>query len=350
MFASRSCFAIALVLLSSLPASTRADCPPPPPGPPAPPGGGSGGVTSGGGSSTGGFAGGNASGGRESGPSGPSTPSTPSAGRGGASTPSPSGGGAATPTRNGTKVSTPTFQPRGAAAQRLVKMIWDHPVYRAPGEGARTEDTHAVAARAALPYSEAIRYIAGDDPRPLLVLRECKHCNQTDRALLTTGVDNEKTILFSRWFHCVRLSYQAWEEDSAFHNLFDSQHPEHLFVCNVDGSNKIALESTTSRPELWTAMTRTLAGAYTKDPMASYKDLARLLDRLDDLDRRTTELALKRAKLVETEGGSLAGLEKVEAEIAVLKQDHVRALNEVERVSKLELRAHKSVGAANAAR
>lgn len=43
-----------------------------------------------------------------------------------------------------------------------------------------------------------MKAIAGDDSRPLLILRGYKVCNGTDDALLNGGIDNEKTLLLGR--------------------------------------------------------------------------------------------------------------------------------------------------------
>jgi hypothetical protein len=78
-------------------------------------------------------------------------------------------------------------------------MVWDYPVYEPPKQD-KEGRTVAKVARQALPADKALAFIAGDDPRPLLVMRECKVCNGTDDALLSRGnIDNEKTILLSRW-------------------------------------------------------------------------------------------------------------------------------------------------------
>ena len=108
---------------------------------------------------------------------------------------------------------------RGPSAKSYLRIEWEYPVYVPPEESA-AKDTFAKKKRVALSREEAFRFIAGDDPRPLLVLRECKVCNGTDDALLKGGVDNEKTYLLSRWFHCIKLPVDVMEEDHPFHNLF----------------------------------------------------------------------------------------------------------------------------------
>lgn len=174
---------------------------------------------------------------------------------------------------------------------------------------------------------EAVAYIAGDDPRPLLVLRECKVCNGTDEALLKGGIDNEKTFLLSAWFHCVKVPVDVMEKNHPFHNLFvQEKSPEHLFVCSIDGTNHDPLESQTSRTELWDSMLSLLEKEYKTKPKKPLKTIAKLLDKLDEADNRVQVLSIKRDDILENDGPSSKKLPKIakkleeeEHELAVLK-------------------------------
>jgi len=193
--------------------------------------------------------------------------------------------------------------------------------------------------RQAMSREDAIRFLAGKDPRPLLVLRECAFCNKTDDALLTPGGDNEKTLFLARLFHCVKLPVDVIQPDHPLNALFPDNDAEHLFVSAVDGSGKAPLEADTSRIALWTAMTNVLAAAYTKDPLAVYKELPLLFDKLDVLDQRLIELENKRADV--TEGSNLGSgkLKKLDDEIAHTKREIVARRDEIERSCKIELKA-----------
>jgi hypothetical protein len=61
-------------------------------------------------------------------------------------------------------------------------------------------------------------------------VRECKVCNKTDDALLRPGAQNERTILLSRWFHCVKVPVDVLQPDHPFNALFPDTKSEHLFV------------------------------------------------------------------------------------------------------------------------
>jgi hypothetical protein len=217
-------------------------------------------------------------------------------------------------------------------------MKWDYPVYRAPAEA--KSDATAVKLRRALSFDEALRAVAGDDPRPLLVLRECKTCNKTDNALLKPGAaDNEKTILYSRWFHCVKLPMDVIQADHPFNALFKDSSSPHFFLSTRDGATRLPLESATSRTELWSSMSKMLGLSYRKDPSGSLKDVTRELDRLDVLDTRITALEKQKGDLLENAGKLDASkLKKIEADIASAKKDLVNAMWDIEKLMKVEIR------------
>lgn len=227
---------------------------------------------------------------------------------------------------------------RGPSTKGLLRISWDYPVHQArePESGTGT----AVArAREALPREEALRAIAGDDPRPLLVVRECKVCNKTDDALLRPGAQNERTILLSRWFHCVKVPVDVLQPDHPFNALFPDTKSEHLFVSAPDGSAKIPLESSTSRVELWTSMSKTLTTAYAKDPSGATKDITKVLDKLDLLDDRIRGLELSRDNLLETSGKlDERRLKRLEGEIESTRKDIEKSLETIDRLSKYDLK------------
>jgi len=192
--------------------------------------------------------------------------------------------------------------------------------------------------RHALSAQEALAVIAGNDARPLLVLRECLVCNGTDNALLTPGGDNEKTLLLSRWFHCVKLPPDVTSPDHPFHSLFEGKDPEHLFVAAWDGSERVPLESDTSRTALWTAMTTVLTTQYKKDPAVSLKQIAQVLDKLDILDVRMAELASRQNDLLETEGPGSKKLTKVRQDIEETRKEINDLLAQVTKASELKLK------------
>jgi hypothetical protein len=212
-------------------------------------------------------------------------------------------------------------------------------VFTAPEAPVTEGRSLALAARRALSFEQAFAYIAGDDPRPLLVLRECAVCNGTDNALLSRGADNEKTFLFSRWFHCVKLPIDVMEDDHPFRNLFPGGRSEHLFMATRDGSKRIPLEGERSRTELWSSMLEVLTADYRNDPERSVKDAQKVLDRLDSIDMRIAELQTRVDELLETEGLRSFKLKKTRKKLAEAREERDELLAEVaEATAKLKLR------------
>ena len=216
-------------------------------------------------------------------------------------------------------------------------MAWDYPVYTPPA--AKSDGTSVARAREALSREEALRVIAGDDPRPLLVVRECAVCNKTDNALLTPGADNERTILLSRWLHCVKIPVDVLQPDHPFNALFPDKRSEHLFVSARDGAEKIPLESATSRVELWDSMTKTIAAAYSKDPSESVKGIFKVFEKLDLLDGRMRDLERSRDELLETAGKlDKDKVKKLDKEIADTRKEIDSSFKTIDKLGKLDLK------------
>ena len=170
--------------------------------------------------------------------------------------------------------------PRGPSARAQLAIAWEHPVdvaaaASAADAGAEAGRSRSVQARRALEPDQAFARLAGEDRRPLLVLRECLTCTGTDDALLTREADNEKTMLLSRWFHCVKLPPDVLEEDHPFHRLFEGDDPGHLFVSRWNGDERVDLRGDQSRTELWDLMNTRLAADYGKVPKKPLKQLFR---------------------------------------------------------------------------
>ena len=221
----------------------------------------------------------------------------------------------------------------------MLQLAWEYPVYTPEEVSTPDGRTTAKTLRKALSAEEAFATIAGDDPRPLLVLRECFVCNGTDDALLSRGqVDNEKTFLFSRWFHCVKLPPDVLEDDHPFRNLFPGGTSEHLFMATRDGSLRVPLESERSRTELWGSMVEVLSADYRSDPQRSVKEIQGLLDDLDRVDLEIASLQTRMDELLETEGPDAPKLTKIQKKLGKAREERDALLTEVSKASKLELK------------
>ncbi len=214
-------------------------------------------------------------------------------------------------------------------------MKWEYPVYNVVEK--KTDGSVAKRAKRALTREEAVRYISGDDPRPLLVLRECKVCNGTDDALLK-GDGNETTFLLARWFHCVKLPVDVMEEDHPFHNMFTEKQPEHLFVCSPNGDNHAALQSETSRSELWKSMREMLAKEYAEKSKPALKAITKLLDKMDMADARVNQLKLTQEEILVKDGPDSRKLPKLAKKIAKAELAQQKLHDEFAKASVLELR------------
>lgn len=198
--------------------------------------------------------------------------------------------------------------------------------------------TSAVQARKALRLAEAFAAIAGEDRRPLLVLRECFQCNGTDDALMTRKEDNERTLLMSRWFHCVKLPPDVLEEDHPFHALFAGEKPGHLFFARRDGTLRKDLSGQQSRTELWALMETYLAADYERRVDASLKPLLALLDRFDRLDADIAAAKDQLDELIEKGQAGAGKFRKVQEKLADLEAAKTRARAEAVKLSELKLR------------
>lgn len=209
-----------------------------------------------------------------------------------------------------------------------------HELAEDKGEGTRARNL-----KRALALEEAFEYVAGDDPRPLLILRECITCTKTDDALMTRQADNEKTMLLSRWFHCVKLSPAVLEEDHPFHNFFAGKDPAHLFVAGTDGSNRLNLKGDQSRTELWRAMEKILDGSYEKNATDKVlRNLLKILDRYDGLDGQIAELERKRDRAIEKQGPDSSKFKKIVRQLNELRAKRAELRSDAIKVSKLKLK------------
>src|SRR5262245_5288255 len=252
-------------------------------------------------------------------------PAAPASGSGPATRPggSASGPGPSTPGPGPSTGGPYLTKPRGPTTRMELEIKWDHPVPPKDGDPERT----AAIPRRALPLVEALAIIRGNDPRPLLVLRECARCSGTEDALLARMEDNERTYLMSRWFHCVKLPPAVLEPDHPFHELFPGEEPAHLFLSRADGSLRHDLSGVHAQGELWAAMKELLASEYRSDPEHALVKLSKILDGFDELDERILALERRIERTVEEQGEDGTDLGRLRRQLAEMcvKRDEMRA-------------------------
>ena len=226
--------------------------------------------------------------------------------------------------------------PRGPTSREELKLAWEFPTYVAAAPEAGP--TVATRERHALTVADAFTYLAGEDKRPLLVLRECLKCNGTDDALLNRSEDNERTLVMSRWFHCIKLPPDVLAEDHPFHALFADEKPGHLFFARWDGTGRKDLTGQQSRTELWSLMESYLVSEYERGIDASLDSLLDLLDRFDRIDAEIGVTKDRIDDLLEEGQAASSKMRKLKDKLADLEQDKAKAREDAKRLSERKLK------------
>jgi len=213
-----------------------------------------------------------------------------------------------------------TFRRLDTSKKRL-SVHWDHPI--PVGEQI-------------LDYQSALQELRKRDPRPLIVLRECDACKGRDDALLSRTLSNEKTLLLTQWFHCVKLDRRVTEKSHPYHSLFAGDRPPHLFITSWDGKFRQDLDGKQSQKRLWGVMSRVLGMEYRKSADVAVKNWLRLLNRFDFLDSRIQEL---RGQIARMEGkGKKRRAKALEKKLAFIQKDKQAALSSEKKLMDLVLR------------
>ena len=180
----------------------------------------------------------------------------------------------------------------------------------------------------------ALREVKGRDPRPVLLLRDCDACVGKDDALLESSMEDEKILLASRWFHCVRVDKGVLKSSHPLNALFPDNNAPHMILYANDGSVVEGLGGRPSAKKLWSVMGKVLARDYTRPAEQALARLIGLLSRFDALDSRKDELNDQREK---TEDARKATL--LDKEIRTVADQMKKAKEDEKKVSDLGLRA-----------
>ena len=216
---------------------------------------------------------------------------------------------------------------RRETAKRLLEIDWNFPVY-APDLDKQVEAgrTTTDSVDEALPRSRAFAEIVDEeDDRPLLVLRECNSCKGSDAALLSRKLDNERTVLMTRWFRCVKLPTDVLDKDHPFRNLFAQEHPPHLFLCDKHGKNVIPLDGMQSQTILWKQMGKMLKQRYRKNSARALKEIRKLLNLYDMLDIRKDDYLARLDDVLIKYGPKSPKVKSLKKKLAKLEKDRKSA-------------------------
>jgi hypothetical protein len=211
---------------------------------------------------------------------------------------------------------------RGETSKKRLEIEWNFPVFapdleQTPADGR----TSAGRARAALPRERALLEIRTASRRPLLVVRECGFCEGTDEALLSRRLNNEKTLLLAKWFHCVKLPNHVLDADHPFRNLFPGEHPPHLFLCRWDGSEVVAMDGQQTQSALWQTMQDLIERDHEEDAAKAVKGLLRCLDAYDSIDAREGEVRRQLEETLDEDGPRAPKLRKLQRKLDALAEE-----------------------------
>ena len=137
--------------------------------------------------------------------------------------------------------------------------------------------------------TKIVEELRGNDPRPLLILRDCNGCANKEGDRLRRALEDEHFALATEWFHCVKLGPEALEEGHWAHALYDDKVPTHVTVASWDGTVVRNIKKATPT-ELWRGMRKVVRHDYKKNPDTPLKKLQKMLGAFDLLDEREDEL------------------------------------------------------------
>jgi len=220
----------------------------------------------------------------------------------------------------------------------VLDLSWTYPVQRFTHvQDVASGETTARSKRRVFGEREAYYEIAGDDRRPLLVLRECRWCNGTDDALLSRDGGNERTLIMARWFRCVKLPMEVTEGNHPFHNVFAGENPPHLLVTRWDGSEPRALRGDQSPSELWRHMEATLASEYGQSVKRTVREIERIIGKYDMLDEKIAKLTVDLDDELEASGPKSRKFKKLSKQLKQAKGELTSLKLQEAKLSALEL-------------
>ncbi|MHC4943696.1 MAG: hypothetical protein ACYTG7_11825 [Planctomycetota bacterium] len=208
---------------------------------------------------------------------------------------------------------------RSKTVQQALSIDWNFPVYTP--EKDRSKGTKSPELRRALDPEQAFRVIAGDNKRPLLVLREFSSFDDSGNEKLSRKLYTERTVLLSHWFRCVRLPHHVVEEDHPFHNLYAGKKPPQLFLASANGAELEPFDYTSTRADLEKLMNRFLAEYYVKKPGKVIEELIKLMKRLDKLDVEIQNLKEEMDKAVEESSPRSGKARKLKGELVRAEEE-----------------------------
>jgi len=188
-------------------------------------------------------------------------------------------------------------------------------------------DTYVKVGEERLDADAAYREVRGRDPRPVLLLRDCDACTGKDDALLERSMEDEKILLASSWFHCIRVDKGVLKDNHPLNALFvgGDQVAPHMILFSADGAERIGLPGKPTAKKLWNVMNKILVKDYVKPADAAIARWIALLSRFDALDARLQELTTQREATDDAKkvGSIEKELKTTEDQLAKARRDEI---------------------------
>ncbi len=254
-------------------------------------------------------------------PAGPSAPGPEEPSTDGPTTPR----GPATGLRPGPRTGgIPLSFERGSTSKDRLKIDWVHPV---PPK--RSDTQTSASGPLALEQALALLWDSSDQ-RPLLVLRECSLCKDGDEALLQRSLNNDRTLLLTKWFRTVRLPAHVAEAGHPFHNVFAGHSFAdtwpHFYLLAHPGAKPVTFTGQQTQTQLWRGMFDVLEQRYARDPVKALKEWLTVLDAFDTIDVRRRQLQEQLDETRATDGPTSSRAKKLGDALAKLQQERETTL------------------------
>jgi len=146
-------------------------------------------------------------------------------------------------------------------------------------------------------------------------------------------MEDEKVLLASRWFHCVRVDRGVLKDSHPLNSLFAGARAPHIILFSVDGAQRSDLDGKPGARVLWGSMNKILRVDYKKSADTAMAKWVALLSRFDALDSRKSELTTQRDESADGHKTS-----EIEKKLADLEREVARAHDEEKKIMDLEFR------------
>ena len=183
-----------------------------------------------------------------------------------------------------------------------------------------------------LELQEALKELRGEDPRPLLLLRDCDGCKNKEGDLLKRTLLDERLLLATGWFHCVRFSHDVVNPEHPFSVIFEHERHPHIAMASWDMKTFVQVPRA-GQKDVWKSMKRVIGKDYKKSPESAMKGLMKVLVEYDAIDDR--EEALKTQISTKKERGKTARVKILEKELATLAEEREELIEEEETLKDL---------------